>query len=172
MTIHLKKNNHMKKFLLSVFVCIAFMACEKEAETPPFESTNPVAGCGDQKICFDIADTSYSSNVGMYKLDDSTYFAKFESNGQQLSIDWITQSPTTGSFPAGNVKVSGKSRIYWFPGNNVQWMSDSGEVVITKHEGRIVSATFNGRLQKLSGGQPNGETLIVKNGVFTNGSYF
>lgn len=163
----------MKKFLLSVFVCIAFMACEKEEETPPVKSTNPVAGCGGQKICFDLADSSYTSAVSMYHLDDTSYFAKYESNGQQLSIDWFSSDPVTGSFPAGNVKMKGKSRIYWFPDATTNyWMSDSGEVVITKHEGKTVSATFNGRLQKLVSGQPNGETLIVKNGVFTNGSYF
>lgn len=161
----------MKKFLLSVFVCVSFIACEKEEETAPVENSNPIASCGERKICFDLNDTAYTNAVFMYKLDDSTYFAKYESNGVQLSIDWITQTPKTGTFPAGNVKVEGKSRIYYFPGRNVMWMSDSGEVVITKHEGKTVSATFNGRLQKLVSGQPNGETLIVKNGVFTNGIY-
>lgn len=163
----------MKKIILSMFFCAAFIACEKEEETTPTNNSNPTASCGERKICFDLGDSLYTSAVSMYHLDDTSYFAKYESNGQQLSIDWFSSDPVTGAFPAGNVKMKGKSRIYWFPdATTTYWMSDSGEVVITKHEGKTVSATFNGRLQKLVSGQPNGETLIVKNGVFTNGSYF
>jgi hypothetical protein len=165
----------MKKIILSVFISAAFMACKKDDEVKPEipEVKNPTVSCGERKICFDIEDSSYTSNVGMYHLDDTSYFAKYESNGKQLSIDWFTQDPMVGSFPAGNVKMKGKSRIYWFPdASSTYWMSDSGEVNITKHEGNKVSATFNGRLQKLVNGSPNGEVLFVKNGVFTDGSYF
>lgn len=161
----------MKNFLIGIGLCLAFIACDKEEDKT--EPTVPTNNCGDKKICFEIGGTNYTSNVGMYHLDDTSYFAKFESNGQQLSIDWFSDSPKTGSFPATNVKAKGKSRIYWFPdASAIYWMSDSGEVKITKHDGRVVSATFNGRLQKLVNSVPNGEVLYVKNGIFTNGSYF
>jgi hypothetical protein len=165
----------MKNILLSLFVATALFACKDDDTTEPQVATiienEPTTSCGETQICFTLNDTAYTNQVFMYKLDDTTYFAKYEKDGKQLSIDWISETPTTGTFPAGLNKKKGQSRIYWFPKTNQIWMSDSGEVVITKHENKTVSATFSGRLNKLSGTQPTGETILVKNGVFTNGKY-
>lgn len=163
----------MKKFMIALLITSIFYACEEdEGVEPQVEmEQNDSTACGDRQICFTLNDTAYTNQVFMYKLDDSTYFAKYEKDGKQLSIDWITSAPSLGAFPAQAIKENGKSRVYWFPGNNIMWMSTSGTVEITKHENNTVSATFNGVLKKMVNNQPTNDSIEVKNGVFTNGKY-
>ncbi|MDB9775551.1 hypothetical protein OAB47_04885 [Vicingaceae bacterium] len=105
-------------------------------------------------------------------MDDSAYFVKYESNSVQLPIGWINQTPEAGTFLAGNVKMKGRFGFYSIPDSTANyWISDSGEVVITKREGKIVFTTFNGTLEKMVNGVPYEETLIVKTRVFSNGIY-
>ncbi len=89
-----------------------------------------------------------------------------------MPIGWITQTPEAGTFLAGNVKMKGRFGIYSIPDSTANyWISDIGEVVITKRGGKIVFTTFNGTLEKMVNGAPYEETLIVKTRVFSNGIY-
>lgn len=46
----LRNKKVMKIFLLSMFICAAFNACEKEEDSSPTENSHPPFSCGELKF--------------------------------------------------------------------------------------------------------------------------
>ena len=102
---------------------------------------------------------------GAYNFSDTAYFVKHEENGSQLSLYY--SGNTEGTYPVGTETwQSGKGFITYTPNSansNVRYLSVSGSLKITKIEGKLLSGTFSGSLQKVDGT----EKIEITNGSFT-----
>lgn len=149
----------MKILKFTMLACaIAFASCSKDDKDED-QTSQPSAKAGE--ITYTLDGSTISGTGGGYNWEDTTYFVKHEDGLKQLSI--YINGNTEGTYPVGAQTFERtKSFFAYYPDNQTVYEASSGEVKLTKIDGKKISGSFSGTLTNTA----DGSTMKLENGSF------
>jgi len=132
-------------------------------------NNNNTGNCQDEYICFKLDGTDISKPASGYVLADTFLFVKYEEGEKQLSIDIFGKN--TGAYTVGDERISGRARVYYFPQNNVTYMSGKGSFNVTElTTANKITGTFSATLYNYDSNNNTftyTDSMVITNGTFT-----
>ncbi|AEV32358.1 hypothetical protein Oweho_1361 [Owenweeksia hongkongensis DSM 17368] len=149
----------MKILKSTVLACaIAFASCSKDDKEDD-QTSQPSAKAGE--ITYTLDGLTISGTGGGYNWEDTTYFVKHEDGLKQLSI--YINGNTEGTYSVGSHTFErNKGFFAYYPDNQTAYEATSGEVKLSKIDGKKVTGTFSGTLTN----SKDGSTMKLENGGF------
>jgi hypothetical protein len=162
----------MKRLLFTLSVILLMAAsCKKDDTTTPNNNNNnnnSTGNCQDGYVCFKLDGTDISKPGGGYVLADTFLFVKYEEGEKQLSIDIFGKK--TGNYNISDKRLVGNARVYYFPQNNVTYMSDKGNFNVSElTSGNKITGTFSATLYKYDSDKNTftyTDSMVIANGSF------